>query len=43
MKNLIPLVNWSNGIVMIAVFAVVVVLLIAVMFNLINSGKKKES
>lgn len=38
----IPLVDWTNGIVMIGVFALVVVILVAVMFNLMNSDKKKS-
>lgn len=38
-----PLVNWSNGIVMIGVFVFVVVVLIAIMFSFINSERKKES
>ena len=40
---MIPLVNWSNGIVMIGVFAVVVVALVLVMLSLMNSGKGKQS
>ncbi len=43
MKIMIPLVNWSNGIVMIGVFAVVVVALVLVMLSLMNSGKGKQS
>lgn len=43
MKTMIPLVNWSNGIVMIGVFAVVVVALVLVMLSLMNSGKGKQS
>lgn len=39
----IPLVNWSNGIIMIGVFALVVVVLIVVMFSLINSEKKSKT
>ena len=35
-----PLVDWSNGVIMIGVFAAVVVLLIQVLFSLINSGNK---
>jgi hypothetical protein len=42
MKSLIiPLVDWSNGIIMIAVFAFVVIALIAVLLSLMNSGKRK--
>jgi len=41
MQNLIlPLVNWSNGIIMIGIFAAVVVLLVIVLFSLMNSDKK---
>ncbi|WP_281499724.1 hypothetical protein [Allomuricauda sp. SCSIO 64092] len=36
----LPLVSWDNGILMIGVFALVVVLLIAAVFMLMNSGKK---
>lgn len=43
MQAIIPLVNWSNGIVMIGVFAVVVVALVLVMLSLMNSGKGKQS
>ena len=43
MKTMIPLVNWGNGIVMIGVFIVVVVALVLVMLNLMNSGKGKQS
>lgn len=42
MQTLLPLVNWSNGIVMIGVFALVVIALIAILVNLMNSGKKDE-
>ncbi|UWX55651.1 hypothetical protein NYZ99_04130 [Maribacter litopenaei] len=43
MKTIIPLVDWSNGIIMIGVFAVVVVALVLVMLSLMNSGKGKQS
>ncbi|WP_299531928.1 hypothetical protein [Ulvibacterium sp.] len=43
MQTLLPLVNWSNGIVMIGVFALVVITLIAILVSLMNSGKKDES
>jgi hypothetical protein len=43
MVTIIPLVNWNNGIIMIAVFALVVVALVAIMINLMNSDKKKEN
>jgi|GEM_PF-1476704 len=38
----ISLVNWSNGIVMIAVFALVVIALIAILVHLMNSGKEDQ-
>ncbi len=37
----IPLVDWSNGIIMIGIFAAVVVLLIVVVLNLMYSSKEK--
>ncbi|WP_282103019.1 hypothetical protein [Maribacter sp. MMG018] len=42
MENLVPLVNWSYGIVIIGVFVAVVVILILVLVSMMNSGKKKE-
>lgn len=36
----LPLVNWGNGVIMIGVFALVVIVLVAVLVSLINSGKK---
>jgi hypothetical protein len=38
----ISLVDWSNGIIMIAVFILVVIALIAILVSLMNSGKKSE-
>ena len=38
---IIPLVDWSNGVIMIAVFAFVVIALIATLVSLMNSGKRK--
>ncbi len=37
----IPLVNWNNGVFMIAVFALVCVILITAVILFMNSGKKK--
>lgn len=37
----LPLVDWSNGIVMIGIFAAVVVLLIVVVLSLMNGGNKE--
>jgi len=42
MGNIIPLVNWSNGIVMIAVFAVMVLVLVGVTLSLMKGDRKKE-
>ncbi len=42
MIHFFSLVNWSNGIVMIGVFAVVVLILVAVLLSFMHSGKKKE-
>ena len=36
----LPLVDWSNGILMIGVFALVVIALVALLISLMNSGKK---
>ena len=41
MRTLYPLVNWNNGIIMIGVFVLVVVLLVVIMVNFINSERKK--
>ncbi len=41
MQIIYPLVNWSNGIIMIGVFALVCVVLVAVMVSFINSERKK--
>tara|TARA_R110002049_G_scaffold50743_4_gene144273 strand:- start:7671 stop:7799 length:129 start_codon:yes stop_codon:yes gene_type:complete len=37
----LPIVNWSNGIIMIAVFAAVCVGLVVAVLMLMNSGNKK--
>lgn len=37
----LPLVNWNNGIIMIAVFAAVCVGLVTLVLMFINSDKKK--
>ena len=37
----IPLVDWSNGIIMIAVFVFVVIAMIAILVSLMNSGKRR--
>ncbi|WP_299157017.1 hypothetical protein [uncultured Tenacibaculum sp.] len=38
----IPLVSWTNGTIMIAIFGLVCLGLVATLLILINSGKKKE-
>ncbi|MGB5818264.1 MAG: hypothetical protein WBG90_02175 [Saonia sp.] len=38
----ISLVNWSNGIIMIGVFVVVVISLVVALIGFMNSGKKKQ-
>jgi hypothetical protein len=39
---ILPLVSWGNGILIIGVFALVVILIIAVVLNMMKSGPKKE-
>ncbi len=39
----LPLVDWSNGILMIGVFALVVIALVALLISLMNSGKKDDA
>lgn len=34
--------NWNNGVVMIAIFALVCVILIGILVNFMMSGKKKS-
>ncbi|WP_262482311.1 hypothetical protein [Arenibacter certesii] len=41
MMRFLPLVNWNNGIVMIAIFAVVCVALVGIVLVFLSSGKKK--
>ncbi|MFD0796755.1 hypothetical protein ACFQZJ_04730 [Maribacter chungangensis] len=41
MQTIYPLVNWNNGIIMIGVFALVCIVLVAVMIGFINSERKK--
>ncbi len=42
MASILPLVNWSNGIIMIGVFAAVVIGLVVALLIFMNSGKKDE-
>ncbi len=43
MAYVLPLVNWGNGIIMIAIFGVVCVALVAALLIFMNSGKKDKS
>ncbi len=38
----LPLVNWGMGTIIIGVFAIVCIVMILVIYNLSNSGKKNE-
>ncbi|TVZ25526.1 hypothetical protein JM83_0450 [Gillisia sp. Hel_I_86] len=38
----LPLVNWGLGTIIIGVFAVVCVILVLVVYNMMNSDKKKQ-
>ena len=38
----IPLADWGNGVIMIGVFALVVVILIALTISFMSGGKKKD-
>ncbi len=40
MAYVLPLVNWSNGIIMIGVFGAVVIGLVVALIIFMNSGKK---
>ncbi|WP_299210547.1 hypothetical protein [uncultured Dokdonia sp.] len=43
MKNLIlPLVNWGMGAIIIGIFAVVCIVMVAVVYHLANSDKKGD-
>jgi len=41
-KFMLPLVSWGNGIVMIAIFAVVCVVLVGAVLSMMSADKKKE-
>lgn len=41
MLKFLPLVNWNNGIFMIAIFGLVCVALVAIVLMFLNSDKKK--
>tara|TARA_R110000764_G_scaffold18570_4_gene49821 strand:+ start:555 stop:728 length:174 start_codon:yes stop_codon:yes gene_type:complete len=38
----LPLVNWSNGVIMIAIFAGVCIALVGIVLSFINTDKKKQ-
>jgi glucose uptake protein GlcU len=40
--NLIPLVNWGMGTIIIGVFAIVCIVMSLVIYNLANSDKKQK-
>lgn len=42
-NQLITMSNWSNGVIMIAIFALVCVILIGVLINFMMSGKKQHT
>ncbi len=35
--------NWNNGVIMIAIFALVCITLVGILINFMMSGKKKDS
>ncbi len=41
-KLMLPLVSWGNGIVMIAIFALVCVVLVGAVIAMMSTDKKKE-
>lgn len=41
-QQVLPLVNWSNGIIMIAVFALVSIALVTALLLFFKSGAKKD-
>lgn len=44
MKNLIlPLVNWGMGAILIAVFAIVCIVMVLIVYNLASNDKKADS
>ncbi len=42
LNTIIALYSWTNGVVMIAIFALVCVTLVGILINFIASGKKKD-
>lgn len=38
----LALYNWNNGVIMIAIFAIVCVTLVGILVNFMMSGKKKD-
>ncbi len=41
-NTLIALYSWTNGVVMIAIFALVCITLVGILINFLASGKKKD-
>ena len=41
-NTLIALYSWNNGVVMIAIFALVCIVLVGILINFMASGKKKD-
>lgn len=42
-NQLITMSNWNNGVIMIAIFALVCIILIGILMNFMMSGKKKNT
>jgi len=43
MKSLIALYSWTNGVVMIAIFALVCITLVGILINFMAKGKPKDT
>ncbi|WP_400080175.1 hypothetical protein [Winogradskyella sp. R77965] len=42
-NTLIGLYSWANGVVMIAIFALVCIILVGILINFMSKGKSKDS
>lgn len=42
LNTLIALYSWTNGVVMIAIFALVCITLVGILINFMSTGKKKD-
>ncbi|WP_339757039.1 hypothetical protein [uncultured Winogradskyella sp.] len=40
-NTIIALYSWTNGVIMIAIFALVCIILVGILINFMSSGKKK--